>query len=142
MNLFFLAKLILFGGLVIISSLTLSILSAVENQDSCKCAQSWKSQLLTVFCYIIIIMSLVNLFIPLNSLISKLPLLGGLFSIGMVILLALQMWLTISIFNDIENCDNCEISGFSAKFMNVLVGFSMTFYIVAVIAVAYASVAL
>jgi hypothetical protein len=142
MNPIFIAKLILFGGLIIISSLTLSILSKVDNQDLCSCAQSWKSKLLTAFCYLIIIMCVINLIIPLNSLISKLPVIGGLFSIIIVIVLALQIWLTISVFGDIEGCKDCLISGMNAKFMSVLQGFSLTFYIIAVIAISYAMAAL
>jgi hypothetical protein len=138
----FIARLILFGGLIIISGITLSILSSVDNQDSCSCAQSWKSKLLGAFCYLIIAMSAVNIFIPLNSLISKLPLIGGLFSIIILVVLALQIWLTTSVFSDIDGCKSCEISGMSARFMGVLQGFSLTFYIIAVIAVAYASIVL
>jgi hypothetical protein len=142
MNPLFIAKLILFGGLIIVCSLTLSILSTVDKQDSCSCAQSWKSKLLAVFCYMIIIMAAINLFVPLNSLISKIPLIGNLFSLILVIILALQIWLTTSVFSDIDGCKSCEISGMSAKFMNVLQGFSLTFYIIAVIAIAYVSVVL
>lgn len=142
MNPLFIAKLILFGGLILVCALTLSILSKVDKQDSCACAQSWKSRMLTVFCYMIIIMAAVNIFIPLNSLLSKIPLIGSLFSLALVIVLALQMWLTVSVFNDIEGCKSCEISGMSAKFMGVLQGFSLTFYIIAVVAIAYVSIAL
>jgi hypothetical protein len=142
MNLLFIAKLILFGGLIIVCALTLSILSAVDKQDSCECAQSWKSKMLAIFCYMIIIMSAINLFIPINSLLSKIPLIGSLFSLGLVIVLGLQIWLTTSVFSDIEGCKSCEISGMSAKFINVLQGFSITFYIISVIAIAYVSVVL
>jgi hypothetical protein len=90
----------------------------------------------------IIVMAAVNVFIPLNSLISKLPLVGGLYSMSLVIVLALQIWLTISVFSDIDNCKSCEISGMNAKFITVLQGFSLTFYIIAVVVIAYASVAL
>ena len=142
MNLLFIGKLVLFGGLIIVCALTLSILSKVDGQDSCSCAQSWKSKILNVLCYMIIAMAAVNVFIPVNSLISKLPLVGGLYSMSLVIILALQIWLTISVFSDIDNCKSCEISGMNAKFITVLQGFSLTFYIIAVVVIAYASVAL
>jgi hypothetical protein len=137
MNFFFIAKLILFGGLILFSSLTLSIISKVDNQDSCKCSQSAKSVLLKVLCYMIIIIAAVNIFLPLNSLIAKLPLIGGLFSMTLLIILGLQMWLTYALFDDIKNCKECEISGYSANVMNVFIGFSYTFYIGAVILVTY-----
>ncbi len=40
-------------------------------------------------------MAAINLFVPLNSLISKIPLIGNLFS----------LWLTTLVFSDIDKCE-------------------------------------
>lgn len=142
MDFWFIAKIIAFGSLIIACSITLAILNKVEAQDNCKCAHSWKSKLLAIICYVILIMAVINIFISVNSMISKIPLIGGIYAFMILLVIGLFLGLMISVFNDIEKCDGCEISGFSAKFMHFLIGFSTTICVGLILGFAYASIAL
>jgi hypothetical protein len=139
---FYYIKVGVFIILAAISGISLSILYKVESQSDCDCAQSWRSKLLVIFSYVILAMSLINLVIPMNSTIAKLPLLGGLYSMCILACLGIQIWLVATVFKDIKNCDTCEITGANDQFISIFTGLSVAVLSVCVIVLAYASIAL
>lgn len=88
----------------------------IQNQNDCECRTGWKIENLKMLSILSIIMGIINLIIPLNKTIYNIPLISGFFSIGLLLLLFMEIFTLVrfvrNLVND-EKCSNtCQINGY------------------------------
>ena len=106
----------------------------IETKGECDCVSSWKSNLLGTLVLTILVFSIINLIMPsIISILVKLPLFGSFIIAIIIAMLGIQIYLINSITSDIKGCDTCSISYINKSYMNMLNGFSITVYAIAII---------
>ena len=90
-------------------------LAALEDQgDACPCSSGWKLAQAKLFTNIMVLLNLVNIFIPLNRGLHNIPIIGGSISMIYLVMLSGELCLVYSICKELAKpiCRDCEVDGF------------------------------
>jgi hypothetical protein len=94
----------------------------IQSQDKCECRTGWKIENLKLLSLLCMIMGIANLLIPLNKVIYNIPLISGIFSIGLLILLFVELFSLVrlcrNLVNNKECSETCQVEGFENLIKN------------------------
>ena len=102
----------LFNILLIIFTISINyFINTIKNIENCPCKSDWKIKNGITLSNIFIILSLINIIIPVNRIINSLPLIGNLFMFLYCILLFALLYIVTSMSNELSesNCDSCKL---------------------------------
>lgn len=92
-----------------------TFVASIIEQEKCKCKTGWKIENLKVLSQLAIFLGIVNLFIPLNKTLYKIPLVSMFFSYGLLLIIFLEIFLLIRFSRNLRNlkkCKGCNTNGF------------------------------
>jgi hypothetical protein len=87
------------------------LLEYIEEQgENCPCSSGWKLAQVKLITNIMILLNVINMFVPLNSGLHNIPLIGGSISLIYLLLLSLELVLVSSITKEFDtpNCKDCN----------------------------------
>ena len=109
------ARIIINTAFFVCQILLYRFLATIEDQgDSCPCSSGWKLAQAKLFTNIMVLLNLVNIFVPLNRGLHNIPIVGGSISIIYLVMLGGELCLVYSICKELEKpvCRDCEIDGY------------------------------
>ena len=90
-------------------------LAALEDQgDACPCSSGWKLAQAKLFTNILVLLNVVNIFVPLNRALHNIPIVGGSISLIYLVMLGGELCLVYSICKELSKpiCRDCEVDGY------------------------------
>ena len=102
MKLFSTLKLILLLLIVIINCMVSGFILYTENNNQCKCGPEWRRTVLKYGGFIIAGIAILSYFTPIIIIIKMLPLVGGLFILGIFGLCVLMIYCMQKYIKDVE----------------------------------------
>ena len=100
---------------LVIQIIIYKFLSYLENQgDKCPCSNGWKLIQSKFITNIMILLNVINIFIPLNRGLYNIPIIGGSISIIYLLLLVGELILVYNISNELNkpDCKKCDIGDY------------------------------
>ena len=108
-------RIVLNTGFLLAQIFIYKFLAAIEDQgDACPCSSGWKLAQAKLFTNIMVLLNLVNIFIPLNRGLHNIPIVGGSISLIYLVMLGGELCLVYSICKELDKpiCRDCEVDGF------------------------------
>ena len=102
-----------------------SIILGLQEQKDCLCNSGWRIENIKMISILTMIISFINLFIPLNKTLYKIPVVSTIITFGLVIMLFMQLFLMIRLGRqlDTQECqDTCDINRIFEYIKNLSIG--------------------
>ena len=109
------ARIILNTAFLLCQIFIYKFLAALEDQgDACPCSSGWKLAQAKLFTNIMVLLNLVNIFVPLNRGLHNIPIVGGSISLIYLVMLGGELCLVYSICKELAtpNCKDCLVEGY------------------------------
>lgn len=106
----------IFNILLMIFTISInSFINSIKKLENCPCKTDWKLNHGVTISNIFILLSLVNIIIPINRIVNSLPLIGNFFIIGYCVLLFTLLYIITSISDELSTakCKSCDIEQIS-----------------------------
>jgi len=87
-----------------------SMVNEFKKQPECGCATGWQPENLLLLSQLAMLLGIINLLLPLNKSLYKIPLVSNLFSIGLLCVVFIQMFTLSRFVRALNNRDDCNES--------------------------------
>ena len=98
-----------------------SFVKAILEQEKCGCKTGWKIENLKLLSELSIFLGIINLVIPLNKTLYKIPMVGMIFSYGLLLILFMELFILVRYSRNLiklKKCNGCNIDGFQSIVFN------------------------
>lgn len=102
-----------------------SIILGLQEQKDCLCNSGWRIENIKMISIFTMIMALINIFIPLNKVLYKIPVVSTLLTFGVVIVVFLQLFLLVRLSRQLNTAqckDSCDINPFFEQIRDLSMG--------------------
>lgn len=96
-------KIIFYVLLLLFNLLIYKSILDIQKQEKCECKNGWKIENIKIISLIIILLSLINLFIPINKFLYNIPVIGTFITFALVILVFGQIFILIRFSREIKS---------------------------------------
>lgn len=79
-----------------------------KKQPDCGCATGWQPENLILLSQVAMVLGIVNLLLPFNKSLYKIPLVSNLFSVGLLCVVFIQMFTLSRFVRALNNRDDCK----------------------------------
>lgn len=112
-------------GLILLNYWIYSLVLQLQEQSDCLCNSGWRIENIKMIAILTMLISFVNLFIPLNKTLYKIPVVSTIITFGIVLTLFMQLFLMIRLGRQLntEQCkDTCDINWIFEYIRNLSIG--------------------
>jgi hypothetical protein len=101
-------KLIFYVCFILLCLTVLGIVNNLQSQDNCQCNTGWKPENLKLISQIGILIGIINLIIPLNRTLYKIPLISVVFSILCLGVIIMYIFTMVRYFRNLKKINKCK----------------------------------
>lgn len=115
-------KNIFYIGLIICNYCIYSIIIELQEQTKCICNKGWRIENIKMISILTIIISFINLFIPLIRLLYRIPVVSTMLTFGIIFIIFIQLFLLVRLSRQLNTlqCKNiCNINWFLHRIQNL-----------------------
>ena len=126
-------KTVFYCIILIVNYWIYSIILGLQEQKDCLCNSGWRIENIKMISVFTIIMAFVNIFIPLNRVLYKIPVVSTIMTFGLVLVVFLQLFLVMRLgrqLNTAQCQDTCDINPFFERIRGLSIG---TIFIIALV---------
>lgn len=112
-------------GLLILNYWIYSLVLELQEQKDCLCNSGWRIENIKMIAILTMLMSLINVFIPLNKALYKIPVVSTLMTFGAVLIVFVQLFLLIRLSRQLNTAqcqDTCDINWIFEYIRNLSIG--------------------
>jgi hypothetical protein len=117
---------ILFYILIIIANYWVySIILELQEQEDCLCNSGWRIENIKMISILTIGIAIINIFIPLNKTLYKIPVISTILTFGIIIIIFAQLFLVIRLSRQLNTSqcqDTCDINPFFTNIRDLSLG--------------------
>jgi hypothetical protein len=119
--------------LLVINYWIYSIVLKLQEQKDCLCNDGWRIENIKMVSILTMFVALINIFIPLNRILYKIPIVSTILTFSVVIVIFVQLFLLVRLsrqLNTAECKNTCDINPLFKKIHNLSIG---TIFIISLI---------
>jgi hypothetical protein len=120
-----LIKIIFYILVIIFNYWIYSIILSLQEQKDCLCNSGWRIENIKIISIATIIISFINIFIPLNKVLYKIPILSTLLTFGVILIVFSQLFMIMRLgrqLNTAQCQDTCNINPLFENIRNLSMG--------------------